>query len=40
MEIKPPAPTRLHWEINNDLIKTIDEAYKDGLKVISVSVRN
>lgn len=36
MEIAPPLPTRIKWEINDDLVKTIDEAYSDGLKLIKV----
>lgn len=36
MECKPPLPKRLSWEFSDQLIKSIDEAYSDGLKVINV----
>ncbi|KAG5668795.1 hypothetical protein PVAND_016721 [Polypedilum vanderplanki] len=36
MEIKPPLPVRLNWDFSDqNLINTIDEAYGDGLKLIS-----
>jgi hypothetical protein len=35
--MKPPIPTRLQWEFSDELVKTIDEAYSDGVKVINVS---
>lgn len=38
MEMKPPAPTRMIWEFDDQLEKTIDEAYNDALKVVAVSV--
>lgn len=37
MEMQPPEPIKLSWEINNDLLKIIDEAYRDGLKLTEVS---
>lgn len=37
-EIIPPSPTRLAWDFHNEqLLKTIDEAYDDAQKVLSVS---
>lgn len=36
MEMKPPNPSKLNWEFNSELEKTIDEAYKDALKVVEV----
>lgn len=38
--MKPPLPSRLDWEFSADLIRSIDEAYADGLKVINVSSTN
>jgi hypothetical protein len=34
---KPPNPTRLKFEFSEELVKTIDQAYQDGLKVINVT---
>jgi hypothetical protein len=36
MTTQPPDPIKLKWEFSNDLLKNIDEAYSDGLKVIQV----
>lgn len=36
--MKPPNPTKLEWEFNSDLVKSIDEAYSDGLKVVAVRI--
>lgn len=37
MEMQPPEPIKLRWELNDELSKIIDEAYHDGLKVVQVS---
>lgn len=38
IEIMPPAPTRLAWDFKNEqLLKTIDDAYDDAQKVLNVS---
>lgn len=37
MKIKPPAPTRLQWEFKEELVKNIDEAYQDALKIVQVA---
>lgn len=36
MQMKPPNPTRLSWEFTSELVKSIDEAYNDGLKILKV----
>lgn len=33
MQINPPTPTRLQWNWNDELVKTIDNAYNDALKL-------
>jgi carnitine O-palmitoyltransferase 1, liver isoform len=33
-EVLPPIPTRLSWEFNEPILKTIDEAYDDAQKVL------
>jgi len=38
MECKPPLPTRLKWDFSEEqLVKNIDQAYNDALKITSVS---
>lgn len=37
MEITPPIPARIRWSFNDDLLKTIDNAYNDALKQSTVS---
>lgn len=37
MKIEPPTPTRLQWNFNDELVKTIDNAYNDALKLAAVS---
>lgn len=37
MQIDPPTPTRIQWSFNEDLLKTIDDAYNDALKLAAVS---
>lgn len=37
IKIKPPAPTRLQWEFKEELVKNIDQAYQDALKIVQVS---
>jgi hypothetical protein len=37
MEFKPPLPTRLKWDFSSEkLVKNIDQAYEDALKVVKV----
>jgi hypothetical protein len=36
MKLQPPAPTRLQWEFKEELVKNIDEAYQDALKIVQV----
>lgn len=36
MEMQPPEPIKLFWDFGDELLKIIDEAYQDGLKVIQV----
>lgn len=38
MEMKPPLPTRLQWEFSSELVRNIDEAYSDGLKLVNVRI--
>lgn len=39
MEQKPPVPVRLQWDFSDiELVKKIDEAYSDGLKLVNVSL--
>jgi hypothetical protein len=38
MEKMPPKPIKLKWEFNDGLMEKIDEAYKDGLKLVDVSL--
>lgn len=38
MEQKPPMPTRIQFEFSSELVKTIDEAYSDGVKLVNVSM--
>lgn len=39
IEVIPPAPTRLQWDFRNQqLLKTIDEAYGDAQKVLNVII--
>lgn len=37
MKMKPPVPTRIQWEFSSQMLATIDEAYNDGLQVVTVS---
>lgn len=40
IEIIPHAPTRLHWDFRNQqMLKTIDEAYSDAQKVLNVKLK-
>ncbi|KAJ6636276.1 Carnitine O-palmitoyltransferase 1, liver isoform [Pseudolycoriella hygida] len=34
IELDPPTPTRIQWSFNEALLKTIDDAYADGLKLV------
>lgn len=36
IEVEPPRPTRLQWSFSDDLIKTVDHAYNDAVKVAEV----
>lgn len=36
MKMKPPVPTRLQWEFKEELVKNIDQAYQDALKIVQV----
>jgi hypothetical protein len=38
MEMKPPNPKKLQWEFNSELVKKIDEAYNDALKIAKVTL--
>lgn len=40
MQVKPPTPTRLKWSFDDELLKTIDNAYNDALKLAAVSQSN
>ncbi|KAG4080232.1 hypothetical protein HA402_010724 [Bradysia odoriphaga] len=33
IQIVPPTPTRIQWSFNGDLLRTIDDAYNDSLKL-------
>lgn len=39
MQMKPPVPKRLQWEFKEELVKNIDEAYQDALKIVQVKDR-
>jgi hypothetical protein len=36
VEVIPPTPTRIQWDFDEPLLKTIDEAYLDAQKVLNV----
>lgn len=41
VDVIPPAPTRLQWDFQNEqLLKTIDEAYNDAQKLLNVRSTN